>query len=173
MKKVLLFSLIIPLTFAAAWGQSIDSDKSYVSFEVDNFSWGSVDGKFDGMSGNIVFDQNDLAKASFEVCINSASINTDNKKRDDHLKGEDFFEVEKYPSICFTSEKIELSDNGFKTIGMLNMHGISRSEQITFTYSDGAFRGNLTINRLDYTIGPNGGFMVGKSVDISIVCYVK
>ena len=134
---------------------------------------GSVDGSFGGMKGDITFDSNDLSNANFEVCIDAKSINTGNNKRDNHLKGEDFFDVENHPSICYTSNQVVKTESGFKATGTLNMHGITKSETIVFTNNDGIFTGDLTVKRKDYKVGPNGGFMVGKEVKIQIVCNIN
>lgn len=170
MHKLIFFSFLFLLSHHSTFGQTIHTAASTVTFEVSNFGMGSVEGSFGGMKGDISFDANDLSNATFEVCIDAQSIDTGNQKRDDHLKAEDFFEVEKYPSICFSSNKIVKTDSGFKTIGTLNMHGVTRTEEIDFTYDGSKFQGNLTVNRLDYKIGPSGGFMVGKEVEIQIAC---
>lgn len=168
--RFLFYSLFLSFSISTLCGQSINPDQSTVNFEVSNFGMGSVDGAFSGMKGNITFDANELSNATFEVCIDAKSIDTGNNKRDGHLKGEDFFDVEKYPTICFSSNEITKTKDGFKATGTLNMHGISKSEEIIFTYRDGIFTGDLTVNRKDYKIGPSGGFMVGKEVKIQIVC---
>jgi len=153
---------------------AIVSDKSEVTFEVSNFKFRTVKGKFTGMTGEINFDKSDLLVCDFNVCIDASSLDTENKKRDDHLKNEDFFYVEKYPTICFESMSISKTDAGFSTKGELTMHGYTREVEIPFSFDGTTFKGQLTVNRLDFKVGESvGGFMVGKKVELEIFCVVE
>lgn len=170
MFKHISLILFVIVFLNAVNGQTINSSDSKIVFNISNMGFGSVSGTFTGMSGDLSFYTEDLSNSSFEVCIDANTIDTENKKRDEHLKNEDFFEVEKYPTICFTSTEIAKTNTGYKTIGTLNMHGISKAIEIPFTYNANVFDGMFTVNRIDYRIGPNGGFMVGKEVEIQIIC---
>ncbi len=147
--------VILAASFANA--QSLNSDKSLVNFSIKNMKVRTVEGTFTGMKGEIRFDENDLDKSSFKVSVDAATVNTDNKKRDDHLRNADFFHVEEYPQISFESTSIELTSNGFSTKGMLTMHGVTREVEIPFTFSDNQFVGTLDVNRFDYKIGEDTG----------------
>lgn len=164
----LIASLLVSIVANA---QIIDTKNSVVTFGISNMKWKTVEGTFSGMNGTIVFNENNLQNSSFNVCINAATINTENKKRDDHLRNEDFFEVEKYPEICFTSSSIEKTTEGFVTKGSLSMHGVTKPVEISFTYNNNTFIGNLTVNRFDYNVGEDiKTFMVGKEATLEIIC---
>lgn len=155
-------------------GQSLDSENSVVTFSVSNMRLNTVEGTFKGMKGDVNFKPDNIAISSFDVCIEANTIDTGNSKRDQHLKNEDFFEVDKYPSICFQATQIIKTESGYKTIGILSMHGVSETVEIPFTYSDKELVGNFKVNRFDYNIGEGTGkFMVGKEINIKIVAILN
>lgn len=156
-KGTLLF-LAFFLTVSVAISQSIDADNSKVTFEVSNMGFNSVEGTITGMSGTVNFKPNNLDASKFDVCVDASTINTGNDSRDKHLKNEDFFEVDTYPTICFQSTKITKTDDGFLTTGKLTMHGISKNVEIPFTFTDNTLTRKLVIQRLDYEIGSGNGF---------------
>lgn len=155
-------------------GQSIDSEKSMVTFEVGNLKVRKVEGTFQNMQGSVNFNPNDLANSTFEVCIDASTINTGNKKRDAHLRDEDFFDVDNYPEICFKSESIVKSMDGYITKGRLTMHGVTKTVEIQFQFSGNKFTGTLSLNRLDYNVGTETGtFMVSDEVMVRIDCLIQ
>lgn len=154
--------------------QTIDSENSIIRFSVSNMGFRTVKGSFKGLSGTLKFQPDHLSSAKFEVCIKAAAIDTDNQKRDNHLRSADFFEVEKYPSICFVSKEVRVGNTGFVTRGSLTLHGITKEVEIPFSFKNNRLTGTLTLNRLDYNIGEDTGtFMVGNEVNIEIACYLK
>ncbi len=169
MKKVLIMVIcILPSLLLQA--QTLDTQKSKANFEVKNMKWMTVEGHFSGMKGDINFNEADLANSSFNVCVDAATVNTDNNARDKHLRNEDFFHVDKYPTICFTSTSISKTSKGFVTKGSLTMHGVTKGVSINFTYKNGQFVGQLNINRLDYKVGESTGtFMVSDAIKLEIV----
>ncbi len=166
---------ILCLSLASiTYAQTINGEDSRVEFSVSNMGFKTVPGTFSGLEGKIMFDQGDVSQSSFEVCIDASSINTENKKRDDHLRTADFFDVERYPTICFTSSSIEKTSDAYTTSGTLTMHGVSKKVDIPFTFEGGKFVGELTLQRLDYKVGEGtGGFMVGKEIEVKIICSVQ
>jgi polyisoprenoid-binding protein YceI len=170
------YAIIIISLFASStlYGQSIDSDKSMVSFEIGNMKVRTVEGSFSNMKGSIRFNPDDPGNASFEVCIDASTIQTGNKKRDKHLREEDFFDVGRYPDICFTSRSTLESDGEYIAQGELTMNGVTKTVQIPFEFSEDTFSGTLSLNRLDYNIGEKTGtFMVSNEVSINIVCQLR
>lgn len=167
--------VILGLIFCIpGFAQEINAEKSEVSFEISNMAVRTVEGKFTGMSGTINFDPNNLEESSFSVCIDASTVNTDNEERDEHLKNEDFFDVTKYPNICFESTSIEKTEDGFLAKGKMNLHGVTLEVEIPFTYADNTFTGNLSLNRLDYKVGEETTtFMVGNEAILTIVCVVN
>jgi len=154
--------------------QIINPLKSEVSFKVSNMLFKTVKGNFTGMQGEIYFNVNDLDNAYFNVCIDAASINTSNEKRDEHLRSEDFLGTENHLNICFASSVILFKNDKYLAIGQLTMHGVTQRVEIPFTSIDQSFQGNLSVNRLDYNIGESTGkFLVGNTIKISIVCVLE
>lgn len=154
--------------------QSLVSENSVVSFSISNMGFNTVKGTFKGMTGDITFNPNNTNASNFDVCIDASTVNTGNSKRDDHLKKEDFFEVATYPTICFKASEILKTSSGYQTTGILSMHGISKTVEIPFTYSNNQLVGEFEVNRLDYNVGVGtGGFMVGKEISIKILATLK
>lgn len=163
---------MLPAIFSL--GQEIDTLNSFVSFEVSNFRVNTVEGKLKGFEGEVLFDEQDLESSYFNVCVDPGTINTGIGMRDEHLLEEDYFDVARHPRICFRSESISPYEDGFLAGGVLNMKGIAREVNIPFEWSgENVLRGNFEIYRLDHDIGPSGGFLVGKTISISIYCALK
>ena len=154
--------------------QTINSERSKVNFSLKNMGIRTVEGNFTGMKGNVSFEENDLSVCTFDVCIDAASVDTDNQKRDDHLRKDDFFGVGQFPTICFVSESVSKSKKGYLANGKLTMHGITKSVEIPFTFDGSTFVGNFEVKRKDYGVGNSyGNFMVGNRVKVEIVCVVE
>lgn len=168
MKKTVMTSLLVVFTMITGFAQTINIEKSVVNFKIKNFKVKTVKGTFGGMKGKVNFNPNNISESFFNVCIDAVTVNTGNNKRDEHLQKEDYFDVQKYPTICFVSEKVWKTDGGYTVSGSLTMHGVTKKVQGSFTFSQNKFKGSGTINRLDYNIGDNGTFMVGNNVEIEI-----
>ena len=154
--------------------QTIDTKASGIKFHITGGGIFKVKGTFKGMTGDFNFNANDLDNSNFNICIEAATINTKNKKRDAHLRDPDFFEVDTYPNICFESISVTPSDNGFITNGKLTMHGVTKEVSIPFTFKNNTFSGTFTLNRFDYDLGKDFGTMrVGKEATITITCVVQ
>lgn len=174
MRKEIWSWVIGLMLFLPTQAQKINAETSKVTFEIGNMAFRVVDGSFKEMSGQINFNVADLSTSTFNVCINPETVDTDNKKRDEHLKNEDFFNTAKYPTICFESTEIKKGDNGFIAIGKLTMHGVTKEVQIPFSYDQNTFTGTLNLNRLDYNVGEDTStFMVADEVAITIICNVN
>ncbi|MCB0388751.1 MAG: YceI family protein [Winogradskyella sp.] len=174
MKILQLYILLVStLGLTMFQNQTIDQNRSEVNFKINNLLINTVDGTFKNMTGTFNFNPEDLENSNFNICIDAATINTDNDKRDEHLRSADFFNVEKYPEICFTSTAIEKKDNAYITTGNLSMHGVTKTVQIPFEFSNNTFKGHFELERMDYNIGEDTGtFMVGSTAKITITCVV-
>ena len=177
MIKKYIIALFIGSTALQLEAQSvIDQSKSKIHFEISNMGVRTVEGVFTKMQGTIDFKQSDLQNSSFDVCIDASSINTENEKRDEHLKNQDFFYIDSFPNICFKSKSIVKDEEGYKVTGDLSMHGVTLELTFPFTYSYSSkyFKAFFELERLDYKIGEDyGSFTVGKTVEIEILCYLK
>lgn len=166
--------LVYSLTLSTVKAQTIDTKKSEVSFKITGGGFFNVKGTFTGMQGNFNFNDTDLENSSFDICIQTTTIDTNNEKRDTHLKSEDFFSVEQYPEICFKSTSVDTQNNAYVTTGELTMHGVTKTVSIPFTFKNNRFEGTIEINRFDYNIGKDfGPFRVGETATVTITCQVN
>ena len=172
-KNIFILLLTLMVTQSSFSQQNIKSSDSKVKFKVSNMAFNTVKGTFNDMTGMVAFSSKDLNNSFFNVCISAKSVNTENKKRDEHLRKEDFFYVEKYANICFKSSEIKKTAKGYTAIGKLTIKGITKEVSIPFTFTNNTFNGSFTLNRKDYNVGPNGGFMVGKEINIEIICTIN
>jgi polyisoprenoid-binding protein YceI len=161
----------------------IDPTHSNISFTVRHMAIAKVNGEFKKYSGTIVYDDKDITKSSVNVVIHTASIDTENENRDNHLRSEDFFNVAKDSVITFVSKRIEKKGDGYVAIGDLTLRGVTKEVALAFTIfgtvkdQGGDTRlgveAKTTINRFDYgvkwdrTFEP-GNLVVGKDVDITL-----
>ncbi len=186
MKKILLtvFSLILLVqTPAIAHEWKLDSVHSGVLFEIKHI-YSTVRGHFSEFTGDVVFDPDNLEKSKFNFTVKVGSINTNNGKRDNHLRSDDFFAEKKYPEMTFTSSRVShIKGNKYNLEGKLTIKDVTKALTLEFTYwgqKESPFKrkqmvtgfdSRFKINRLDFHVG-NGRFydmgVVGKDVDILI-----
>ncbi len=171
MQKFLVFLFLWSLwALPALEGQTLNTETSIVNFKIGNMKIRTVKGTFQGLQGRINFDPADLSTASFEVCLDVATVNTGNKKRDEHLLKEDFFFEATYPQICFTSISVEKTATAYLTKGNLTIHGTSKEVLLPFTFDGKTFKGTLEVSRYDYGVGMDTGtFLVSENVELEIV----
>lgn len=190
MKKIclaLVISIAIPAV-STTW--EIDDAHTTAKFKIRHLMVSNVYGQITGAKGNLEMDEKDLTKASGTVTLDVATINTANEKRDAHLKGEDFFDVAKHPSISYAIKKVTKGKNGkYKMEGELSMKGVTKpvtlnEVEITPTVKDpwGGVRrglsGTTSLSRKEYGLTWNkqldgGGMVVGDTVDIEVAAELK
>jgi len=185
--SLLVSGLFLPVSakeqIATASGWTIDPAHSSARFSIKHMMISNVNGSFGKVSGNVQYDGKNLPKADVDATIDVASIDTNEPKRDEHLKSKDFFDVEKYPTITFKSKKITTTNDGFKILGVLTMHGVSKDITLDaepmgpIVNAHGKTRTGTSatakINRKDFGISyhqtlDNGGAMVGDDVKITL-----
>jgi polyisoprenoid-binding protein YceI len=113
----------------------IDAVHSGVSFQISHVGLSYIQGRFNDFSGNFSIDTSDPAKSSFSLTIKAESVDTNNSKRDEHLRAPDFFNAKQFPTITFTSTTVKAIDGGYEVTGDLSMHGETRP--ITFSLKGG------------------------------------
>ena len=133
--------------------------------------------------GTITADFNNLDASSVEFVIQTASITTQNEKRDGHLRSSDFFDVENFPEITFKSKKITKVDSDtFAVTGTFTMRGVSKEIMLTVDYlgemsamggTRAGYELSTSINRKDFGVSWNraldaGGVVLGDDVEVSI-----
>lgn len=163
---------------------SIDPVHSEIAFQVKHLMISNVKGIFREFGVTVQSDGNDFNGASIDFWMNPASVDTGEKKRDDHLKSPDFFDVDKYRKITFTSDSFEKSgdNNHFNLVGKLTIRGISKQIKLDVEFGGimkdpyGNEKAGFTItglvNRKDWGLDWNtvlemGGVLVGDDVKIS------
>lgn len=162
---------------------TIDPSHSHVGFSVPHMVVSEVEGKFKQWKGKALIDEKSLEKSQVSFTIEAASIDTADAKRDEHLKGPDFFDTAKYPQITFKSTKITKAGAGYNLQGDLTIHGVTKPVTLTATVSDGIANpwGNLVravkitgkVKRTDFGLNWNktldkGGLLVGETVDLNL-----
>jgi polyisoprenoid-binding protein YceI len=180
----IVFALALPsLAAAATW--TIDPEHSSVGFKIRHLMVSNVKGSFDKYVGTIELDDKDITRSKVDVSIETASINTNVQKRDEHLRSADFFDVAKYPAMTFKSKKVaKAGKDKLKVTGDLSLHGVTKEVVLTVDGPSKEIKdpwGNIrrgasattTINRKDFGLTWNkaletGGVVVGDEVSIII-----
>jgi polyisoprenoid-binding protein YceI len=167
--------------FASAW--EFDGAHSSAEFKVRHLMISNVTGKFTGITGKAAIDDSDITKSKVDADIPANTVNTDNEKRDAHLKSGDFFDVAKFPKMTFVSKSITKSGGDLAVNGDLTIHGVTKPVTLATTLTPemkdpfGGTRRGLTattkINRKDFGLTWNkalesGGVVVGDEVQITI-----
>ncbi len=185
MYRFMSAALLLPAFSTMALATDYSNDKSHttVGFEVTHMIISTVEGEFKDYDISLTFDPEDLSSFQVEANIKLASVDTDNQKRDDHLRSPDFFDVKKYPVMTFKSSKVEKTDNGYVAIGTLTLRGITKDIRLPFTVKGPVTDpwGNVrigvnavtTINRKDFNVSwsktmDGGGLVVSDEVRIVI-----
>jgi polyisoprenoid-binding protein YceI len=119
----------------AADTYAVDGVHSSVSFRIQHLGISEVHGRFNDFSGSFTIDKDDPAKSTFTLTIQVESIDTNQKQRDEALRGPQFFDVKQYPSMKFKSTAVKAVGDGYQVTGDLTMHGVTKS--ITFTLHGG------------------------------------
>ena len=104
----------------------IDPVHSSIIFSVKHFGASNFYGRFNDVKGTIVLDNADPSKSSIELTIPVESVDTHNEKRDQHLKGPDFFNAKQFPVMTFKSKKVESSGDNYNVTGDFTLHGVTK-----------------------------------------------
>ncbi len=163
---------------------NIDQAHSTAGFTVTHLMVSTVPGSFGKVSGKITYDGKDVSSIAVDATIDASTINTNNERRDTHLKSADFFEVAKHPTITFKSKRAIPGTAGkFKLVGDLTMHGVTKEVTLEVegpTQPVNAGRNivmganaTTTINRSDWGLTWNraleaGGVTVSDAVKITL-----
>lgn len=134
----------------------------------------NADGRFHRFGGTVTVDPRDPTSARASVTVEAASIDTDNTKRDNHLRSQDFFWAERYPTIVFESTRAERASGGVVVVGRLTIRGVTRDIRVPTTVElspDGfVARGDFELKRSDYEMNYQSRLNpVGDVVRVSFV----
>jgi polyisoprenoid-binding protein YceI len=172
-----------PSAFAAKY--NVDQSHSSANFVVRHLMVSKVHGRFKTLSGTIDFDEKAPEKTSIELTIDANSIDTDDAKRDGHLKSADFFDTAQFPTITFKSKKVTPNGEGkYSVVGDLTMHGTTKEVTLNaegFEVGQATPWGTIrrggtatgTVNRRDFGVNwqktlDKGGVMVGDEVTLTV-----
>lgn len=176
--------VLLSTTLIAQVSWKLDKPHTKIGFTVTHMLITDVDGNFKEYSGSIVSQNDDFQNAKIEFEAEIASIFTDNNSRDKHLKSDDFFNAEKFPTLKFVSKSFtKIEGKNYKLVGDFTMKGVTK--EVTF---DVKYNGTITdpwgktragfkisgeIDRFDYNLNWNkaletGGLVVSNEVEIDI-----
>jgi len=186
--KTLVAIAVISASSKAQTNWNVDASHSKLGFAVTHMMVSETEGKFKLYEGKVtsVKADADFTDAKIDFSVDAASINTDDEKRDGHLKSPDFFDVAKFPKITFVSKSMTAGKvkNTYTLVGDLTMHGVTKSVNLTaigaskivkdpYGMERYAFKVTGSINRKDFGLAWNavleaGGVAVSKDVRLDI-----
>ncbi|KUO68971.1 MAG: hypothetical protein APF83_02190 [Lutibacter sp. BRH_c52] len=184
MKKLSIVIALLSVALVQAqttW--NIDPSHSSIRFAVDHMVISEVEGIFSKYEGSVIATKDDFSDAKINFIVDVNSVNTDNAKRDEHLRSTDFFETEKYPKMTFVSSSVTKTGTGkYNLKGKLTLHGVTKEIALVMTYGGttkdpwGNTKAGLkvtgVINRTDFGLKYNsvleaGSLMIGEEVAIT------
>jgi len=163
---------------------NIDHTHSGVHFTVRHLMVSKVRGTFTTWTAELDLDDDDITKSSVEVSIDAASVDTQEPKRDEHLRSPDFFDVAQFPKLSFRSTRVaRTGDDTLEVVGDLTIRDITRP--VTLVVEEGGrvkdpwggtrtgFSAKTSLDRKEFGLGWNalleaGGVVVGDKISISI-----
>jgi polyisoprenoid-binding protein YceI len=163
---------------------TVDAAHSNVEFAVKHLMISTVKGRFGDVKGTVTHNESNPAQSKVEIEVGIASIDTRTEQRDAHLRSPDFFDAERYPTMRFTSKRIEGNIDGeFKLIGDLTIRDVTREVALNAEFHGRekdpwggermGFEATGKINRKDFGLNWNqvlesGGWLVGEDIKLSI-----
>jgi polyisoprenoid-binding protein YceI len=185
------FMLLFAFTFISAGalmaqksGWTLDKSHSSIGFSVRHMVISEVTGNFKDFDVSFSSTKDDYSDASVEATIKVASINTDNERRDGHLKTDDFFNAEKFPVIKFKSASFEkVGENKYKITGDLTIRDVTKNVTFDAVYNGSikapwgatvsSWKATASVNRFDFGLKWNkaiesGGLIVSEAVNITL-----
>jgi polyisoprenoid-binding protein YceI len=184
-RNVLFITLVSAASLMAQKsGWTLDKAHTSVSFSIRHMVISEVTGKFKDFDISFTATKSDFTDGAVDATIKVASINTENEKRDGHLRTDDFFNAEKFPEIKFKSTGFEkVGDSKYKITGDLTIRDITKKVVFDAVYNGSvkspwgatvsSWKASLTINRFDYGLKWNkaieaGGLIAGDEVNITL-----
>jgi polyisoprenoid-binding protein YceI len=169
-------------TAVTTW--SVDPAHSLVEFAVKHLMISTVRGRFGDVKGMIIHNETDPKRSRVEIEIGTASIDTRSEQRDGHLRSPDFFDVERFPTMKFTSKRIDGDIDGeFKLVGDLKIRDQTREVTLDASFQGRTkdpwggdrmgFEAKGKVNRKDFGLNWNqaleaGGWLLGDDIKLSI-----
>jgi polyisoprenoid-binding protein YceI len=184
-RTLVLATLALASGSAFAADYTVDPAHTRVGFAISHLAVSKVRGTFGTATGTVSYDPANIPATKISAKVGIASIDTDEAKRDEHLKSPEFFDVAKFPEMSFTSKSVKnVTKDSFDVVGDLTIHGVTKEATLTvatFTQEVKDPWGNVKvgtsakgkINRKDFGLTWNaaletGGFVVGEDVEIEL-----
>ena len=168
MKKLFFAPVLLLIITSIAFAQGNAAiSHSTITFQIKNLGI-NTHGTIGGLKAEAKFNPADLAASEIVATVDVNTINTDNEKRDHHIKSDDYFDVAKYPKITLKSISFK-HKGGSNYVGVFNLTIKDKTKlvEIPFTYSADTFKGEFKINRRDYGVG-GGSMIMADEVTITI-----
>ena len=168
-------TIFIPCLFGQNYAP-VDNG-SDVKFSIKNFGF-TVTGNFKGLKGKFSFNPANLPASSMNASVDATTINTGNNSRDNHLKKEEYLNVEKYPLISFVSDKVTNSTKAgtLNMEGRITIKGVTKVISFPFTAvakgDDYLFEGEFKLNRRDFGVG-GSSFVMSDNLTVSLAVMAK
>ena len=169
--------LLAGLAQAAPETYTIDTGHSGLLFRIKHLGIGYTYGRFNEFTGSFTTDDADLGNAQVSIEVKVASVDTNDAKRDNHLRSPDFFNVAQFPTMTFRSTSIVRSEDAYQVQGDLTLHGVTKPVTMTMRKVGAGkdpwgntrvgFEGALTIQRSAFGM-TNLMDAAGDQVDITI-----
>jgi polyisoprenoid-binding protein YceI len=176
MKLILFIAALLPASLHAPVLLKPTDNSGSVTFIIENLGF-DVKGSFSGLEGTLEYDESNPSASKINVSVQATTVNTSNKTRDKHLRGEDYFHVTQHPLIKINSSKIAKSVTpGYLVFfGQLNIKGVTKDISFPFKAvleNDGyRFTGSFKIKRRDFGVG--GRSTISNDVDIKLNVLAK
>jgi polyisoprenoid-binding protein YceI len=185
MKRFYPFAGVAVLLLSAAFSTAAFADAlkadpvhSFVVFDVHHVGAGYVYGTFGGPSGTVNYDAADPSKTSFDLSVETGSIDTRNKNRDKDLKGPDYFDAKQFATLTFKSTSVaKTGDTTMNVTGDLTVKGVTKSITVPMEMTGTGemqgvtrtgFRSTFKINRTDFGVGTAPENIIGNEIEITV-----
>lgn len=165
------------LAQAAPQKFDVDAVHSTVIFRIQHMGAGYTYGRFNGIEGSVTWDAANPSASSVSIKVATASVDTGNADRDNHLRSPDFFDAAKFPEITFSSTSVKATGTTLEVAGKLSLHGVTKDVTVTMEKTGEGkgrngealigFEGVLQIKRTDYGMTYGAGAL-GDDVRLTI-----
>ena len=178
-----LVAVLSPTVGAETARWDIDPDHSIIEFRVAHMVVSKTAGRFTDYSGFVEMDADAQTIKTIEATINAASINTNQAKRDAHLRNADFLDVDKYPTMTYKLKSYKKQGDSYTAVGDFTLRGVTKDITLVGTFngvtkdpwgnSRAGFGAEGKLNRKDFGMIwnktlDNGGLVVGDDVQIRL-----
>lgn len=176
--------LLAPGAVAQANSWTIDTSHSVANFKVKHMMVTNVFGSISGIKGKVVFDEQNPAKSQVSATLDTATINTADAKRDEHLRSPDFLNAAKHPELKFESKSVTKEGDKLKVLGALTVNGVTKDVTLDVEGPTAPVKGmkgelrrgvsaTTKFNRKDFGVVWNknldgGGLVVGDEIAVEL-----